>query len=205
MDVAAGAAEVSVPAAGSEVLAASAAGVDSAAAEEAEARPAAAVFPVAEAILAAAAQEDAGDMNEIPLDRNAIKAAIGRAEAQTSGEIRVVLYSQSLDDPVATARAEFARLQMHKTRERNAVLILVAPVAKAFAIYGDKGIHERCGDAFWKDVAETMTQAFRRGEFTAGIVTAVEKTGAALSRDFPRRPDDENELPDDVVDRGVVI
>lgn len=144
-------------------------------------------------------------MNEIPLDRNAIKEAIARAEAQTSGEIRVVLYSQSLDDPVATARDEFARLQMHRTRERNAVLILVAPAAKAFAIYGDKGIHERCGDLFWTSIAEVMTQAFRRGAFTEGIVHAIEKTGSVLALNFPHRPDDENELPDDVVDRGIVI
>ena len=35
---------------------------------------------------------------------------------------------------------------MHKTRERNAVLIFVAPRAHKFAVVGDKAIHEKCGE-----------------------------------------------------------
>lgn len=155
--------------------------------------------------MAAAVREAVGNMDELPLDRGAIKSAIARAEALTSGEIRVVLYPRGVDDAVATARSEFARLGMHRTRERNAVLILVAPVSQSFAIFGDEGVHARCGEVFWQEVARIMEQAFRRGAFTEGIVGAVEHTGLLLSRHFPRRPDDENELPDDVVDRGVVI
>lgn len=158
-----------------------------------------------EAALAAAVQEGSGDMNTIPLDQAQIKEAIARAEAQTSGEIRVVVYPHAVDDPVANAKQEFIRLAMHRTRQRNAVLILVAPSARAFAIYGDEGVHARCGPRFWQDVAEIMAQHFHRGEFTNGVVQAVGQTGAILAQHFPHSPDDENELPDDVVDRGVVI
>ena len=144
-------------------------------------------------------------MNSVSLDQAQIQRAIAAAEAQTSGEIRVVVYPHGVEDPVATAEKEFARLAMHRTRLRNAVLILVAPSAKAYAIYGDKGVHERCGAEFWKEVAEGMLQHFRRGEFTEGVVHAVARTGTVLGRHFPRADDDQNELPDDVVDRGVVI
>lgn len=144
-------------------------------------------------------------MDTIPLEKAQIKEAIARAEGLTSGEIRVIVYPHAVDDPVATAKAEFTRLAMHRTRQRNAVLILVAPSAKAFAVYGDEGVHARCGPGFWQEVADTMVQHFRHGDFTAGVVEAVGKTGALLARHFPRSPDDENELPDDVVDRGVVI
>lgn len=144
-------------------------------------------------------------MNEIALDRAKIQQAIAQAELQTSGEIRVVLYPRAVEDPVATAEAEFARLAMYRTRQRNAVLILVAPQSQAFAIFGDKGVHERCGANFWEEVARGMTGFFRRGEFTEGVTSAVARTGAVLARHFPRLPDDENELSDDVVDRGIVI
>jgi uncharacterized membrane protein len=144
-------------------------------------------------------------MNPVSLDGEKIKAAVACAEALTSGEIRVVLYPHSVDDPVATAKMEFDRLAMHRTRDRNAVLILVAPSAKVFAIYGDQGVHARCGADFWQEVADVMAQYFRRGQFTEGVVAAVAQAGIVLAHHFPPRPDDKNELPDDVVDRGVVI
>lgn len=158
-----------------------------------------------EAVSAAGEREEAGNMNTFPLDRDSIKQAIARAEAQTSGEIRVVVYPHLVDDPVATAKMEFIRLAMYRTRERNAVLILVAPAARAFAIFGDEGVHARCGANFWQEVAEAMVKHFRQGEFTSGVVEAVTRTGAVLARHFPHSLDDENELPDEVIDRDVVI
>lgn len=144
-------------------------------------------------------------MNPLSLDKLKIMQAISAAESQTSGEIRVVIYPHAIGDPVETARQEFVRLAMHHTRERNAVLVLVAPAARAFAIYGDRGVHAQCGDRFWEGVAETMRRHFMNGEYTAGVVAAVKETGAVLAQHFPRRPDDRNELPDDVVERGTVI
>lgn len=144
-------------------------------------------------------------MEPIVLDRTQIQRAIALAESETSGEIRVIVYPRAVDDPVATAKQEFVRLGMHRTRRRNAVLILVAPSARSYAIYGDKEVHARCGDRFWKEVADHMLQHFRRGEFTEGVVQAVLRTGSVLAKFFPPSPEDENELPDDVVDGGTVV
>jgi uncharacterized membrane protein len=141
----------------------------------------------------------------IPFDHAAVMQAISLAEQLTSGEIRVVVYPRGVDDPVATAQQEFLRLGMNHTRERNAVLILVAPAAHAFAIFGDEGIHQRVGPGFWEEIATRMGTHFRHGRFTEGLVEAIRQTGELLARHFPRRGDDVNELPDDVIERGIVI
>ena len=60
------------------------------------------------------------------LDTTRIEQSITDAELRTSGEIRVVLQSGKVDDPTAAAEKEFAKLKMHETAERNAVLFLVA-------------------------------------------------------------------------------
>ncbi len=133
------------------------------------------------------------------LDHTAIEAAITRAEAMTSGEIRVIVLHESAADPVAAAQGAFTRLGMEKTRDRNGVLILVAPESQTFAVIGDEGVHARCGQAFWDELAAAMSGAFRRGEFTAGLQTGIERAGALLGEHFPRRPDDTNELPNPVV------
>jgi uncharacterized membrane protein len=134
------------------------------------------------------------------LQNGQIVTAIRAAEAETSGEIRVFISRKEVGDPVAAAQQEFTRLGMTRTAGRNGVLIFVAPRSQNFAILGDQGIHERCGEEFWREVAEQMTAHFRKSEFTEGIVSAIQKAGTLLARHFPRRSDDKNELPD-VVER----
>jgi uncharacterized membrane protein len=139
------------------------------------------------------------------LDHTRIEHAIAAAERLTSGELRVVVHAAKIDDPLAAAAAEFARLNMDRTRERNAVLLLVAPRTRNFAIYGDTGIHAKCGPQFWREVADALAADFHREAFTDGIVAALTKAGELLAHHFPRRPDDRNELPDHMIERPPVI
>ncbi|MGC4073548.1 MAG: TPM domain-containing protein [Nibricoccus sp.] len=138
-------------------------------------------------------------------DSARIERAIAAAEKKTSGEIRVVVHRAPTENPVTTAAAEFARLNMHRTRARNAVLILLAPESRTFAVYGDKGIHEKVGQDFWSEVASEMRDAFQHGVFTEGIVKAIDQVATLLATHFPYQDGDINELPDDFIDRGIVI
>jgi uncharacterized membrane protein len=133
------------------------------------------------------------------LDHGAIESAIAAAELTTSGEIRVAVSHRPEPDAVAAAQALFAKLGMTRTRERNAVLLFIAPESQTFAVIGDEGVHARCGQPFWDELAATMGGAFHRGEFTAGLVAGVGRAGALLAEHFPRRPDDTNELSDRVI------
>jgi uncharacterized membrane protein len=132
------------------------------------------------------------------IDQERVVAAIGAAELRTSGEIRVLLGKQKAADPVAAAKAHFERLGMTKTAARNGVLIFLAPHSRNFAVIGDTGVHEKCGEAFWTELAAAMTAHFRRGEFTEGLVMGIERAGALLAEHFPRQADDVNELPDEI-------
>jgi len=133
------------------------------------------------------------------LDTARIEHAIANAERASSGEIRVVFHPGGVEDAAALARDTFARLGMTATRERNAVLILVAPDARQFAIFGDEGVHAKCGDEFWREVAAAMATHFRAGRHTDAIVEGVARAGEVLAREFPHRPDDRDELSNAVV------
>lgn len=135
------------------------------------------------------------------LDLARIEAAIAAAERLTSGELRVVLQAGPVEDAVAAAAREFARLRMHATAERNGVLFLVAPEARRFAVFGDEGIHRRCPAAFWKEVAGAMEHHFRLGDPTTALVEGVGRAGRMLGQEFPRRSDDTDELPNTVIQR----
>ena len=66
-----------------------------------------------------------------------IKQAIGEAESNTSGEIRVHIESKCNEDVLDRAAFLFEKLEMHKTEQRNGVLFYLAVNSRKFAILGD--------------------------------------------------------------------
>jgi uncharacterized membrane protein len=135
------------------------------------------------------------------LEHDRIVNAIKAAEARTSGQIRVFLQRGKFEEEaLSRARQKFAQLGMEKTRERNAVLIFVAPRAQKFAVVGDEGVHQKCGEKFWQDLVGRMREHFLREDFTEALMEAINATGRLLARYFPRTGPSANELPDEIVE-----
>jgi uncharacterized membrane protein len=134
------------------------------------------------------------------LEHDRIVAAIADAEKTTSGQIRVLVSHRNIDDPVATAGKEFQRLGLHRTPQRNAVLIFVAPRSHSFAVIGDQAVHEKCGDAFWTELTAAMTGYFKQGNFTEGLLHGIARAGKLLASHFPRDPGEKNKLSDTVIE-----
>ena len=121
------------------------------------------------------------------LHHDGIVAAIHDAESKTTGQIHVSISPRHVDDAVAAAQQEFLRLGMNKSPERNGVLIFVAPRARKFAVIGDQAVHAKCGEEFWRQLADAMGGHFRKSEFTPGILHGVQKAGELLAEHFPRQ------------------
>ena len=121
------------------------------------------------------------------VQHESIVTAIREAEHKTSGQIRVSISPSHIDDPFAAAQVEFMRLGMNQSPERNGVLIFVAPRSQKFAVIGDEGVHAKCGDEFWRKLADAMAGYFRKSEFTPGIIHGVQKAGDLLAEHFPRQ------------------
>ncbi|RPI04625.1 MAG: TPM domain-containing protein [Ignavibacteriae bacterium] len=136
-------------------------------------------------------------------DLTAIASAIGTAEKTTAGEIRVSIRQkrkwrerkQSLEE---LARQEFHMLGMTKTKDRTGILVFLLLEDKKFYILADEGIHSQVADGVWDTIAKEMSEHFSQKNFRLGIVHGVQSVGAELSKYFPRKSDDTNELPDDV-------
>ena len=137
-------------------------------------------------------------------DFTAMADAVRQAEAATSAEIRVHLerrvHHWPLQRPDALRRATkvFAHLGMHLTAERHGVLIYLAVEDRKLAIVGDEGIHRHVGDAYWETVRDLMIARLREGRALEAVLAGVAEVGRVLARHFPRRPDDRNELNDQV-------
>jgi uncharacterized membrane protein len=135
------------------------------------------------------------------LDHDRIVGAIKDAEAKTSGQIRVFVQRGELDgDALDYAQKRFQKLGMQATDERNAVLIFVVPRAREFAVIGDHGVHQKCGDEFWQQLVSKMRDHFRNENFTDALVEAIQEAGALLARHFPKKASAPNELPDEIIE-----
>lgn len=134
-------------------------------------------------------------------DLDAIAAAVRRAEARTTAEVRVHMERGVPAGREALGRAQevFRRLRMHKTRHRNGVLVYLALEHRKLAIVGDAGIHARVGNAYWERIRDLMVRHLRAEAPRDAVVHAVDELGRALAEHFPRGPgDDPDELANEV-------
>jgi uncharacterized membrane protein len=134
------------------------------------------------------------------LDHDRIVAAIADADKISSGQIRVHITRRKPKNLEERARRRFEKLGMTQTKDRNGVLIYIAPNVRKFQILGDSGVHEKCGEGFWRETAAEMEAHFRKGDFTEGIVRGIEKAGLLLAAHFPKEERPANELPDEVTE-----
>ncbi len=132
------------------------------------------------------------------LKQKQVLRAIAESEKLTSGEIRICISHKKSADPMADAQAQFDKLGMAATAERNGILFFIAPRSRNFAIIGDEGIHAKCGDSFWQELSHLMSETFKAGQLTEGLVEVVKRAGQLLAEHFPRGDKDQNELPDDI-------
>jgi uncharacterized membrane protein len=133
-----------------------------------------------------------------PQEQEEIRLAIGKAELDTSGEIRVHVENSCKGDVLDRAAYVFKQLGMGKTVLRNGVLIYLAVKHRKFAIIGDKGINNAVPAGFWDTIQAEMLESFRRDEFSNGLCKAIEAVGVNLKKFFPYQKDDVNELTDDI-------
>jgi len=131
-------------------------------------------------------------------EKEEVKAAVKEAELSTSGEIRVHIDNHCKEDVMDRAAWWFAKLDMHKTEQRNGVLFYLAVKDHKFAILGDAGINAVTADDFWDHIKEKMLDRFSEGSFATSLQEGILLAGQALKEHFPYQDGDVNELPDDI-------
>lgn len=120
------------------------------------------------------------------LDHRRVHAAIRSAEAGSTGRVAVRVLPHDSPDALQAARESLHQAELHKHPHRNAVIFLVAPKSRRFAVYGDEAIHECVGEQFWADVVEEMTPHFQRGDMTGALEHGIGRAGEQLRLHFPK-------------------
>lgn len=131
-------------------------------------------------------------------DEGRLIKAIQMAELKTSGEIRVHIEKTCAGDVIEACKKKFEVLKMHETKDRNAILFFLAVDSKAFAVWGDEGIHQKVSDEFWKSITDSAIGYFKQNDLMTGLEKSVEMCGEKLKLHFPIEIDDKNELSNEI-------
>ncbi len=132
-------------------------------------------------------------------DIQLIENAIENAEKLSSGEIRLHIQSITKEaDVLLAAKSVFEKLNMHETALRNGVLFYLSIDDHQFAVIGDKGINEVVPANFWDTICQQIIEFFKNGQYTDGLMWAIEQAGKQLAIYFPIQKDDTNELSNEI-------
>jgi len=102
-----------------------------------------------------------------------------------------------------SAFMQFYASGLYRTKESNGVEIYLSLFEREVVVIGDRGIHAKMGEQHWNQVRDLIIQGIKGGTGCNGICAAIESCGQALAEHFPHRPDDINELPDQVITRPL--
>ena len=128
-----------------------------------------------------------------------ISNKIKEMEKTTAGEICVsIKEKRSLLEKRKSVRElaekEFFKLGVANTRDKTGILIFLLLANRSFYILADSGINEKVPLGTWDKIKDEIQKNFSHGEFCKGIIFGIEEVGKILSKHFPIKPDDANEL-----------
>jgi len=124
---------------------------------------------------------------------------IKELELKTSGEIRVLFKDSrsffTKNKSVAQiAHDEFFRLKMNETRDKTGILLFFLLEERSFYICADEGINSLVTQDTWDVIRDKIQLSFKEGNFLLGVLSGLDDIGSILSKHFPRKSDDTNEL-----------
>lgn len=97
------------------------------------------------------------------------------------------------------ARAAFLDYEVFATRDRTGILLFVSLFERRVEVLADSGITAQVHQGEWNALAAEVAAGIRSGLAGAALAAGVRRCGELLElHGIERRPDDINELPDDL-------
>ncbi|WP_156841379.1 TPM domain-containing protein [Novosphingobium aquimarinum] len=87
-----------------------------------------------------------------------------------------------------------------RTHGRTGILIYLSIRERRAEIVADAAIAARVDPDVWADAMAAMLARVGQGHVTDGMIAAIERVGAIVAEHFPRPADDQNELPDRLIE-----
>lgn len=138
-----------------------------------------------------------------------VNSAVKNAEKKTAGEIKIVVVQKStegdlpLDQTIEKvrerARKEFFELGLDHTRDNTGVIILISLDERQVVVFGGQAIYEKIEAGEWIEHVRVIIDGIKSGAPAVGIIEAVKQIGELLAEHLPIKPDDIDEISNEIV------
>lgn len=96
------------------------------------------------------------------------------------------------------AQAFYAR-GLHKTRDASGVLFLLSLFERKVWVLADQGIYQKITQAELQVYAHQIVEGIKGGRKAEALCVEISRFGQVLAQHFPIRPDDINEIANEVI------
>ena len=136
-----------------------------------------------------------------------INLAVAAAEKNTAGEIKVLVVQNSTyfpgendsDKVWSRVDEEFFELGLDHTKDHTGILIMISLDERQVVVAAGRAINEFYAQETWQGIVDMIISGIKTGDPAKGICDAVMTAGEILADHFPVKPDDINEIPDEIV------
>lgn len=121
--------------------------------------------------------------------------------AQLPNVDRVIVPKTKMEEAVRRrARRHFMESGVYDTVDRTGILLFISMLERRVELIADRGIDAQVDPALWKDIVTRLTEGIAADRTADAIVVAVQACGNVLDGRVERRPDDTNELDDEIIE-----
>ena len=96
------------------------------------------------------------------------------------------------------AKQAFSAFHLSQTRDATGIMIYVSLFERMAVVLADRAINEKHDKQTWDGVRDLLLAGLGSGDGASGYEQAVNECGRILAQDFPVKPDDTNELPNNL-------
>lgn len=114
--------------------------------------------------------------------------------------LRPFLLSSKIDEEVyQRALQAFITRDLHATKDRTGILIMVSLLEHRVEILADTGINAKVSGDTWQKIVSNMIGNIKSGDLAEGFCIAVRECGEVLAKDFPGTHDNPDEISNKVI------
>jgi putative membrane protein len=131
-------------------------------------------------------------------------AALGYLLAGAVPFLRRALIGQEVTSRRVERRAAMAFLdeEVFRTRDRTGILLFLSLFERRVIVIGDEGINSKVTESEWNELVARLVAGIESKRAVDALVSAIDECGELLrQRGVDIRPDDENELSDELRSR----
>lgn len=115
--------------------------------------------------------------------------------------MKLLFVSKKREEESVRERTEraFYEKGLYRTRDETGVLIFISLLERRVWILGDRGINEKIPYGFWEKKAKELSDGMGKKKYDESICAVIRSCADELVRHFPIKPDDTNEIPNEVI------